>query len=386
MNPAPLIVIFVRHSSDCKYAGDEFSRRCSCRKHLRWSQNGKQHRRTAGTRSWETAESVKRRLEDQLAGRAPAQDTGKAISEAISVFLADKRVQGVSAGVLGKYRLELDRLGMYCEGRSVYTISGITRELLTGYCGTWEERYPSSTTRSKVKERSRAFLRYCYECKWLERIPAMPKIKVEEVPTMPLVGDEYPRLLDALYVVNPKRWDGKQSTEGLSEAMRTRIRALLQLMRWSGLAIRDAVSLPKTDLEWDDIHKTYRVTTSRQKTKTHVSVLLPPDVSAELRPLVEAHPVYVLFPDRHLDFGGIAKTYTSRYIRPAFEAAKIPCDTHMVSHRLRDTFAVHLLDKGLGIEGVAKALGDTVKTTETHYAKWVKSRQDRLDSLVVGTW
>ena len=69
-----IITIFVRHGFNddkpCKYSGDEFSRRSNCPKHLRWTQNGKQYRRKAGTRSWETAEEVKRQLRDQLAGRA----------------------------------------------------------------------------------------------------------------------------------------------------------------------------------------------------------------------------------------------------------------------------------------------------------------------------
>ena len=26
----PIITIFVRHSADCKYAGDEFEKRCRC--------------------------------------------------------------------------------------------------------------------------------------------------------------------------------------------------------------------------------------------------------------------------------------------------------------------------------------------------------------------
>src|ERR1039457_4965064 len=41
----PLITIFVRHSPGCRYAGDEFEKRCHCRKHLRWSQDRKQQRR-----------------------------------------------------------------------------------------------------------------------------------------------------------------------------------------------------------------------------------------------------------------------------------------------------------------------------------------------------
>ena len=60
----PSITIFVRHSKGCKYEGEEFSRRCSCRKHFRWTQGGVQYRRKAGTRSWAEAEDNKRRLED----------------------------------------------------------------------------------------------------------------------------------------------------------------------------------------------------------------------------------------------------------------------------------------------------------------------------------
>jgi hypothetical protein len=32
----PVITIFVRHSKGCKYSGDEFCRRCNCRKHFRY--------------------------------------------------------------------------------------------------------------------------------------------------------------------------------------------------------------------------------------------------------------------------------------------------------------------------------------------------------------
>ena len=30
MTAAPVVTIFVRHLADCKYAGDEFSKRCNC--------------------------------------------------------------------------------------------------------------------------------------------------------------------------------------------------------------------------------------------------------------------------------------------------------------------------------------------------------------------
>src|ERR1700679_94676 len=48
----------------------------------------------------------------------------------------------------------------------------------------------------------------------------------------------------------------------------------------------------------------------------------------------------------------------------------------MVSHRLRDTFAVDLLSKGVPMEEVSRLLGHTsTRTTEKSYAKWSKGRQ-----------
>jgi integrase/recombinase XerD len=213
-----VITIFVRHfakdGKPFKYSGDELSRRCQCRKHFRRMQHGTQYRRQAGTRSGEEAEKRKRQLQDELAGHTPqpkAEDNVRIVSEAIALLIQDKKVQDVSPGVIAKYTLELGRLRGYCEREGVHTVKGITRELLTGFCGTWEVAYPSSWTRSKFRERVRSFLRYCYEAQWLSRIPASPKIKVDEPPTMPLTAIEYDRLLDALYVTNPRRWDGKKS-------------------------------------------------------------------------------------------------------------------------------------------------------------------------------
>jgi len=58
----------------------------------------------------------------------------------------------------------------------------------------------------------------------------------------------------------------------------------------------------------------------------------------------------------------------------------------MVSHRLRDTFAVGMLEKGVPMEEVARMLGNSLRVCERHYAKWNQSRQDRLDALVTATW
>jgi integrase/recombinase XerD len=376
---APLITIFVRHNEDCKYKGDEFAKRCDCRKHLRWSANGKQHRRKAGTRSWTEAEQVKRSLEDELAGRAPTpKDQVRYISDAIDVFIQDKRVQSISPSVIGKYTRELDRLRVYCETRGVSTVHGITRELLTGFCATWETLYPSSTTRAKARERLRSFLRYCFEAQWLERIPNVPKFKIDEPETQPLTPAEYARLLDAVYVTIDSKRDGT--------GLQKKVHAFLQCMRWSGLAIQDASTLKRSNLQFDRAKEIYRITTNRQKTGTHVSVPIPLDVAEELLAVLNDNPVYFFWSGNGSP-NSARSNWSQRYIAPIFEAAKIHSDGHMMSHRLRDTFAVDLLEKGVPMEEVSKLLGHTsIRTTEKHYAKWSKGRQDRTDSLVIGTW
>jgi site-specific recombinase XerD len=382
MATKPVVVtIYVRHGTDaqgkpCKYSGDEFEKRCRCRKHFRWTVNGKRFRRKAGTRSWTEAEVIKRALEDQLSGRALDSDetSVRDLRESIDLFLQDKRVQGVTPGVLEKYTRELARLRDYCEGKGVFIVSGLTRELLTGFCATWDGLYHSTQTRSSVRARCRAFLRFCYEAQWLPRIPALPKIRVDEVPTLPLTAGEYTSLLRAVSVVHadPKR--------------RTRVRALFQLMRWSGLAIGDALTLERGEIRHDKGNGLYRVVTARQKTGTPVSVPIPPRVAGEILAATNDNPRY-LFWDGETDRDNLTKSWRKYFIAPVFESAKIARGGSMMSHRLRDTFAVDLLEKGVPLEEVSKLLGhESIKTTEKSYAKWVKARQDRLDSLVTATW
>jgi len=379
MSTAPVITIFVRHAAACKYAGDEFAKRCYCRKHFRWTQNGTQHRRKAGTRSWGEAEDIKRRLEDQLAGRVPAEPTDvRTLFDAIEVFKADKKNQGVTADVLGKYARELDRLRVFVEGRRVFTVAGLSREMLIEYQAEWDALYPSSNTRQMVQARLKNFLRFCYDNRWLDRVPRLSSIKAEEAPTLPLTSKEYAKLLAAI----PDTFSGHQRF-ALGKA--ASVRALVQLMRWSGLAIRDAVTLRRDEIVFDKARSLHSIVTSRQKTGTHVSVPIPKPVAKELLAALNGNPVYVFWTGQ-----GTETTCVSHWqedFRKLFKAAGIVARGNMLSHRLRDTFAVDLLEKGVPLEEVSRALGhESIKTTERHYSKWMKGRQDRLDSLVTGTW
>jgi len=366
----PVVTIFVRHRPSCKYAGEDFHKGCKCAKHFRWSQDGKQYRRSAGTCSWEQAEANKRIIEAQLTGQAPPADAPQqqtTLERAVEIFNADKKNQGLTASVLGKYTRELARFQTFCERNGVYVVAGCgAAELLSDFRAGWTEAYPSTATRVQVQARLRTFLKFCYDARWLDRVPKMSGIREDATPTLPLSEAEYARLL--------------------KHAKTPRIHALLQTMRWSGLAIRDAVTLERDQIIRDKAKGLTRIVTLRQKTGTHVSVPIPPDVAAEILAVLNSNPRYVFWSTGNGKETS-AVTNWQHDLRKLFKDARVTSAGHMLSHRLRDTFACDLLSKGVPMEEVSKLLGhESIKTTEKSYARWVRGRQDRLDGLVVGTW
>ena len=52
-------------------------------------------------------------------------------------------------------------------------------------------------------------------------------------------------------------------------------------------------------------------------------------------------------------------------------------------HRLRDTFAVKMLVKGMALDDVSRLLAHSdIRVTQKHYAKWTVGREDRLELQV----
>ena len=372
----PTITIFVRHSADCPRKGDEFYKNCRCTKHLRYTYNGKQFRKSAKTRSWAQAEERRRAVEDQFKNGADVkvqQATRQTIESAIEIFLSDKLTQGLDPTAHTKHKRELGRLNEFMTKRGKIFPHEIGLTDLTEFRAGWIKLYASSLTRSKVQERLRGFLRYLFNAKLIDHIPQLSPIKVNEPPTLPLTEKQYAKLLEVI------------PTEFKSPDKVKRTRALVRLMRHSGLAIHDAVTLPRTALSHDKKKSVHRVVTSRQKTGTHVSVPLPADVAEEVVGVMtlNGHPDYIFW-NRQEGKPKSAVDVWERAFKRAFVAAGMPSGH---SHQLRDTFAVSLLEKGVPLEEVSKLLGHTsIKTTEKSYAPWVTARQDRLDSLVIGTF
>jgi integrase len=295
------------------------------------------------------------------------------IERAVELFLSDKLTQGLDPTAHKKHKRELGRLVEFMSRRGKFFPQEIGLADLTEFRAGWASLYASSLTRSKVQERLRGFLRYCFNSRMMDHIPQLSPIKVSEPPTLPLTEEQYAKLLDAI------------SVEFRSANRAKRLRGLIRLMRHSGLAIQDAVTLERAEIVKDKRKGIYRVVTSRQKTGVHVSVPLPPEIAKEVLDVAELceHKNYVFW-NRKDGKPKAAVDVWERAFRRVFRAAGM-VGGH--SHQLRDTFAVALLQKGIPLEEVSKLLGHTsIKTTEKSYAPWVAARQDRLDALVVGTF
>jgi integrase/recombinase XerD len=209
-------------------------------------------------------------------------------------------------------------------------------------------------------------------------------VKVTETATDYFPPHELAAMIDATYIYKGSRHDN-------DGRFGERLRTLILLMRWSGLAIRDAVTLQRSMLGADDSVFLYRA-----KTGHPVRVVLPPEVAKALRevpPGNAPHPAYFFW-------SGIGKPKTvvadwQRSFRKLFDVAatKLPKDPatgkpkRCHSHMFRDTFAVEMLLSGADIRQVQILLGHkSVKTTEKSYAPWVKALQSKPDKTVRNAW
>ena len=238
---------------------------------------------------------------------------------------------------------------------------------------------------SRKEEKTRAIdwlLLLLLRLGWIKSNPAVSlgRIRADGPPTDYFPKHEFEQIIDATYIYQPKGW-----VECRNQA--TRLRILTLLMRWSGLAIRDAVTLERRRLNDKDELFLYRA-----KTGNPVYVPLPPDVAESLRtipPGPSPNPRYFFWSGN-----GSPKSVVGNWQRSFRRLFKISnlrredgtpkrCHPHM----FRDTFAVEMLLAGVPLEQVSILLGHkSVKITEKHYAPWVKARQELLAANVRKAW
>jgi integrase len=157
-----------------------------------------------------------------------------------------------------------------------------------------------------------------------------------------------------------------------------RVTALVHLQVATGLAIRDAVQLERSNIKdgWLRI--------KRQKTDKPVRQKLDPSLHQELIAVTNGNPTYVFWNGTSLPES--ATGLWQEDIRTLMKAAGLWIKGNL-SHRFRDTAVDFWLGQGWTLTDVADALGDTVAVVERHYKSLESKRsEERLAKLPVRAW
>jgi integrase/recombinase XerD len=414
----PTYKVISRHSVDCQHKdkGREFVH-CNCRKHIaKYDPNIEDPKKRQSliktkTRSWHDAEQIAQAYRDQhdpdkrraaaAEAKLKAIQTEKesqtvTIEQAVARFRASKKAERISDKRIERYlpllgdvdlqtfKFKRNRRGN--EGRlsewlktlsprPVY-ISDLKPDLIEAFRNTWD--FDSDLTDFGTFGDLKRFFSYCLAKRWIENHPMAgmrpPKVK-RGSRTTAFSEPQYDSIIATIKSHYPAEIKNLEDQKQHDDTHR--VLAFIELMRWGGLALGDAVRF-----KLDSMKNNGEVTYYRNKTKRRAQPTLVPHVVDLLKTIV---PI-----DGDLNQPFYDKTiaddtnpnYWSAELKKIFAEAGIESvktdirDREPHSHMLRDTFAINQLRTQYELgqvnhQAIADALGDTVAIFLKHYAPWI---------------
>jgi len=363
-----------RHASDCPHRekGQNYTK-CRCAIWADGELNGKRYRRSLGTRDWARAHKrIEKLLEKPHAAAEP-----RSLAGAIDLYLSDCRARRLKDSTITSYTKTLDHLKAFAKSKGFLSIDDMDLALLTAFRAQrvvigrdGAPRPIKAATSGKELEALRAFGAFAVEQGWIADNYAkrVKSSKEETPPTLPFNRDEVDRILEAC---------GRLEDDNPATVERThkRASALCLTLLYSGLRISDAIQLERKAVDLESGKLFLRT----MKTGVPLYVRLG-DLALEALAALPAES------ERYFFWNGVAKLSTC--VGNARKTIGRVCKLAGISghpHRFRDTFSVRLLELGNDLRTVQLLLGHTsIKTTEKHYAPFVKSMQAHLDAATAG--
>jgi len=334
--------IYKRHLKDCHHRAKGIHyHACSCPFWVDILTTSGRDRRSTGTDDLDTAKRILDALERGLIKPVEQTPPGT-VTEAIEKYLVSMRLSAKES-TLRERRHGLKRFRDACGERPLQRITpedieaSLNREL------------KPSTLFLRVSE-IRSFLRWCLKRKMIRENPAdHVTIKKPTPSAMPLTSAEVAVVMRVI----PKAIKGP----------RARMMAVLtEFILATGLRISDALSV-RLDMIKDG-YLLIRLT----KTGTQVRLKIQDELRMKLEGIAKNGKPFT-----------VGRMSVSRY----YNLIQKEAGFRVHAHRLRETFACSLLEKGADIRSVSLLLGhSSITTTERYYAPFVGSQQARLDAAI----
>jgi len=375
--------VVARHSRDCRFKdeGPNFES-CKCRKSLRIYDGtiGRNYHSSAKTRNWETAVKLaqdwltsfdpdKKALTEEVTRLRAKKEKIATVPQAVSAFIVDMRFRQLSPKTVDRARCllgdanpagEITRSGKLFDWLEMQNpkptlISEITPTHLTQWRTTWG--YGSDMTAAVGWDLVKGFFKFCKGQGWITVNPAE--------------GIRRPAIArgNRTAIFSDKQYEAISKASG-----NQRLKTFVELIRWSAMALIDAVEFDTSTLGSDGVLRYTRIKTGKLAT-----VKLPDHVVALLRSIPLESDNTPERPFRRNGLGIDSNTHDWRrdlqdlFKRVGITEVKTEVGTRVPHpHQFRDTCAVWYLRQGMSLHGVAKILGDTVKTVERHYLPFVQ--------------
>jgi site-specific recombinase XerC len=187
-----------------------------------------------GTYDWSTAVQIVRDWEAGSTRLEAAKNESEpmGLNGAWERFLTSLESRKLQQSTIRKYRLLERQMMHFAEQHNIKLLVECDLDFLDSFRATWKDGALSSC---KKLERLKAFFKFAYQRKWISSNPVLelraPKVRLR--PTMPFDASEMQRILDAT-----DRYLAKAAANGRENARR--IRALVLVLRYSGIRISDA--------------------------------------------------------------------------------------------------------------------------------------------------
>lgn len=389
-----MITLYRRHSKDCReklvkelklplHAHRQY-RDCDCLIWMEGTTNDARYdRQSTKLRDWAAAEALVRSMTAEAIDTA---DHGPTMTQAITRYI-DSRADELGVKTANQYRLVLTRLAEYAAARNVIHIGDISVDLCKDFVtyGLKAAKNTKATYAAKLK----AFFSEAYDRRWIKQpiiLNRMPTATYE--PAEPFTDAEVRMIFDAAEKLNG-------GTHAYATHPKT-FRLLLQLMHETGMRCGDAIRFdPQSVVKSQQL---FKYVYQPQKTRKAAAKKLATVYLTESLYTAILNCKWMSYnrPFAYLPIKGAndKTTYMANEVYERMKAIGQKCKDANGNpvliedcrpHRFRDTYAVRLLEKGMSLDAVSKLLNhNSVVVTEKHYAKWVQSRLNLLETQLAG--